>query len=94
MLAEILLVTAVIALFASWYVRIRIFAAAPSDRVIADMTEDTFATSFQDLLFIQLHRSRSQVDAQFRPLILAFFWLNIVAGACMAAAALAFWLAA
>ena len=79
MVPEILLSIGVLAILASWGVRFRLFATASSDKTFADLSEDTFATTFTDLLFIQLYRHRSEIDPQFRTMVVTYFWLHVVA---------------
>lgn len=94
MFSKVLLALAVLALFASWYVRIRIYAVADSDRVAAELLEDTFPSTFQDLLFIQLYRRRFEIDEKFRSKIVAYFYLSVAAGMLMVAGGLSHWLGA
>jgi hypothetical protein len=92
-MSEALLLLGVLVLFASWYVRIRIFAVADADVVAAELLGDTFVTT-QDLLFIHLYRRRFQIHQQFRPKIVAYFWLSVSAGILLLAGSLSYWLAA
>jgi len=94
MLPAILLSIGVFAILASWGVRVRLFANASSDKTFADLAEDTFATTFNDLLFIQLYRHRSEIDPQFHTLVVIYFWLHVVAFVFIVAGSLNFWLAA
>ena len=94
MVTEGLLLLAVLSLLASWYVRIRIFAVADSDPVAAELLGDTFVTTLRDLLFIQLYRRRLEIDQQFRPKIVTYFWLSVTAGILIVAGVLSYWLAA
>ena len=94
MLSKILLLIGVLAMFASWYVRVRLFAKAEADHTFRDLTEDTFVTTFRDLLFIQLYRRRAAIDSQFRGLIAAYFWLTIAAAVLLLAGGVHYWAAA
>ena len=94
MLPKLLLLIGVIAVLASWAVRVALFAKAASDRTFRDMTEDTFATTFSDLLFLQLYRQRSEIDPRFSSLVSAYFWLNVSAFVFIMAGVLGLWIAA
>ena len=94
MLPKLLLLIGVLAILASWAVRVTLFAKAASDRTFRDMTEDTFATTFSDLLFLQLYRQRSEIDPRFGSLVSAYFWLNVSAFVLIVAGGLALWIAA
>ena len=94
MLPKLLFLTGVFAILASWAVRVALFAKAASDRTFRDLTEGTFATTFSDLLFLQLYRQRSEIDPRFSGLVSAYFWLNISAFVLVVAGGLALWIAA
>jgi hypothetical protein len=94
MIPEILLAIGALAVLASWVVRFRLFATASSDKAFADLSEDTFVTTFTDLLFIQLYRHRPEIDPQFHTMIATYFWLHVVAFVFIVAGSLNFWLAA
>ena len=65
------------ALVSGYFVRVSIFNALESDRVAASLLEDTSVFSFGDFLWVHLYRKKEQIDAQFRPKILTYFWLTI-----------------
>ena len=94
MFPKLLLLIGVLAILASWPVRVALFAKAASDRTFRDLTENTFATTFSDLLFLQLYRKKSGIDPRFSSLVSAYFWLNVSAFVFIVAGGLGLWIAA
>lgn len=67
-----MIVLASLSLLGSWVARIRLFNRHSRDPVIQELTSETFATSFEDLLAFSLLRVRSRVPANARGTVSAF----------------------
>lgn len=93
MLPTALFVTGIFTLLAAYAVRVRIYIAVKFDRVATPLLKDTFITTFSDFLWAHLYRERDRIDAKYRVMILAYFWLTVVSLLLWAAAGLSYWLA-
>ena len=92
MIAGILFGIGLGALLAACFIRMRIFYPLKLDHTASPLLEGTFVTTFSDFLWISLYRARDRIGQEFRPKIVAYFWLTSSTVVLWVAAGSAYWL--
>jgi len=69
----------IVALLMAYAVRVRIFMVMDEDETAAPLLDDTFVTTFSDLLWILLYRRKHRIDPRYHRLVSMYFWLTIAA---------------
>jgi hypothetical protein len=89
-----MLVIGAAALIAACAIRVWLYVAIDFDRVATPLLEDTFVTTFSDLLWIHLYRARDRIDPRYKPRIIAYFWLTVAATVLLSVGSVTHWLTA